>query len=172
MEFMVGMVQAGRVLMMNKQIDFKKHPVLRAYTLLVYWRFRKIDKELFGTKEYRKRKVEQIQESENTRRKLHQEAIIILKEEGFEEKEACKLLEDECERLVKEELRELKSSEVYCGSCRIILKRKDWIEHGRKEKDLHNLLATELMNLSKEQTLLKISIAEDNNRKQEKKNGS
>ena len=147
---------------MKKDFDFKKHPTARAYTLLVYWRFKKIDEELFGDNNYKKRRIEQIQESENTRRMLHQKAIEVLKELGFTEKEGCKILENECERLSKEKLRELKDNESYCGCCRIIIKSKDRDKHQEEEKELHNFLANELMKISKEQTLMRMSIAEDN----------
>lgn len=148
----------------EKQIDFKKHPVLRAYTLLVCWRFKKIDEELFGSKEYHRRRVEQIQESENTRRRLHKDAIKILEELGFKNKETCKILENECERLIKEKFRELKEDECFCGACRVILKRSEWEKHGKENKDLHDCLNEELFNLSKEQTLMRMSIMEDKRR--------
>ena len=48
-----------------KEFDFKTTLSSRAYTLLVCWRWKKIDEELFGSKEYTKRSVKQIQESEN-----------------------------------------------------------------------------------------------------------
>lgn len=144
-----------------KKFDFDTHPVARAYTLLVCHRFKKIDEEVFGTKEYHKRKVEDIQNSENLRKKLHDEAVKVLKENGFDEKEAVSILENECERLIKEKFRELKKDEIFCGCCKIILKRKDWEKHEEESKDLHNYLIKELTQLSMEAVQLKMSIAED-----------
>jgi hypothetical protein len=148
-----------------KKFDFDTHPVAKAYTLLVCHRFKKIDEEVFNTIDYHKRKVEDIQRSENLRRKLHDEAVNVLLKNGFNEKEAVEILENECERLIKEKFRELKNDECFCGCCRVILKKKDWESHQEEEKTLHDYLIKELLQLSKEAVMLKISIAE------EKKNG-
>lgn len=149
---------------MNK-FDFDTHPVAKAYTLLVCHRFKKIDEEVFNTIVYYKRKVEDIQRSENLRRKLHDEAVNVLLKNGFSEKEAIDILENECERLIKEKFRELKKDEMFCGCCRVILKRKDWGSHQEENKDLHDYLLKELMQLQQEAVMLKMSIAEDRRNK-------
>lgn len=143
------------------KFNFDTHPVARAYTLLVCHRFKKIDEEIFNTIVYHKRKVEDIQRSENLRRKLHDEAVNVLLKNGYTEKEAIDILENECERLIKEKFRELKEDEMFCGCCRVILKRKDWKKHEEEEKTLHNYLIEELTQLSKEAVMLKVSIAEN-----------
>lgn len=150
-----------------QNFDFKKTLSSRAYTLLVCWRFKKIDEELFEKKAYNKRSVGQIQESENTRRAMHKGAIEELTRiEGFTEKEAHKMLEKECKRLIKEEIRELKEEEVFCGACRIILKRKDWEKHQEEEKLLHDFLTKELIQLQREQTLMRLNIIKDKNKEE------
>ena len=145
-----------------KEFDFKTTLSSRAYTLLVCWRWKKIDEELFGSKEYTKRSVKQIQESENVRMAMHKSAIEELTRiKGFTEEEAHKMLQNECERLINEKFREIKEDEQFCGCCRVILKRKDWKKHQKENKLLHDYLNKELMKLSKEQSLMRISMIED-----------
>ncbi len=139
-----------------KKIDFKVHPVVRAYTLSVCHRFKNIDEGIFGIKDYYKRRTKDIQESENFRKELHQEAIKVLKNDNLTENQAIKILEMECDRLIKEKLKTLKKGERFCGCCRTIIKIEDWKEHQIKEKILHDYLAKELMQLSREAMMLKI----------------
>jgi len=148
---------------MNKiGFDFKETLSSRAYTLLVCWRWKKIDEEVFGSKEYHKRKVEDIQRMENVRLEMHTKAMEELTRiKGFSEAEAQKMLQDECERLIKEKIRDLKSDEVWCGCCREIMKGKEWNKHQKDNKLLHDYLYKELTELSKEQTLLRITMAKD-----------
>lgn len=153
----------------QKKLDFNKHPVCRAYTLLVYHRFKKIDEEIFGEKEYRKRRVEDIQESENFRRKLHDEAVGVMKKLGYDDKEALGILENECERLVKEGSRALGEDEIYCGACQIPLKREDWTTHQEENAELHSYLIAELMRLNMEAGMARVAIAKEERKKTEKK---
>lgn len=140
--------------------DFKKTLSSRAYTLLVCHRWKIIDEELFGSKDFRKRTVEQLQESENTRLKMHEAAMEELTRiEKFSEVEAHRILQNECERLVKEKFRKLKDNEMFCGCCRVTLKRDDWEKHNEDNKLLHDYLAKELRRLKMEQTQMRISIA-------------
>jgi hypothetical protein len=154
----------------QKQFDFKETLSARAYTLVICWRWKKIDEEIFGSKEYHKRSVEQIKESENLRMEMHKKAVMELTRfYKFTEKEAIKILQKECERLITKDVRKLKEDEMWCGCCRIILKRKDWEKHQKENQLLHNYLSNELMKISQEQTLLRLQIVKD---KQEVRNSS
>lgn len=150
----------------KNKFDFKTTLSPRAYTLMVFWRFKKIDQELFGSKRYRKRSVEQIQNSENTRMRMHKGAVEELtKIQGFSEEEAHKMLQEECERLANEEIRDLEKDESLCGSCRTIIKTKNWDKHQEEEKLLHDYLSDELRKLSIEQTQMQMSMIEDEREK-------
>ena len=150
-----------------KKFDFKKSLSARAYTLMVCWRWKKIDEEIFDTKEYRKRSVESIQDTENTRMAMHKSAIEELtKIFKFTENESHKMLTDECERLINEKFGQLKSDEQFCGCCRVVLKTKDWVKHKEKNKLLHNYLAKELTNLNIEQTQLRMVVAKNREKKE------
>lgn len=149
------------------EFNFKETLSARAYTLMVCWRWKKIDEEVFGSKKYYKRSVEQIQEMENARMEMHKKAVMeLVRFYNFTEKEAIKILQKECERLITEKIRKLKEDEMWCGCCRIILKREDWEKHQKDNQLLHNYLSNELMEISREQTLLILQIAKD---KKEKK---
>lgn len=148
----------------KKNFDFKNSLSSRAYTLLVCHRWKIIDEELFGSKDFRKRSVEQLQESENTRLAMHKGAMEELTRiEGFSEVEAHKMLQDECERLVKEKFRKEKDDEVFCGCCRIILKRDDFEKHSNDKniKLLHDHLAEEIGKLKMQQTQMRFNMQKD-----------
>jgi len=145
------------------KFNFKETLSSRAYTLLVCWRWKKIDEEVFGSKEYHKRRVEDIQRMENVRLEMHTKAMEELTRiHHFSEKEAQQMLQDECERLIKEKIRDLKTDEIWCGCCREILKRTNWEKHQADNKLLHDYLVKELLQISREQSLLRLQMVKDN----------
>lgn len=129
----------------NKVLEeLGKLPLVRAYCLYVYHRFKQVDK--LGYDEhtpYEKRSVEQIQSMENVRGEIHRKVMDFLKDMGFTEEEVSVFLEKKIEQMLSEKLKPLKEDECYCEICRIKVKRDLFKEHS-EEDALHLLLNEKL----------------------------
>ncbi|HEY0090091.1 MAG TPA: hypothetical protein VGB37_14690 [Candidatus Lokiarchaeia archaeon] len=124
--------------------ELGKLPLVRAYCLYVYHRFKQVDKLGYdGHTHYEKRSVKQIQSMENVRGEIHRKVMNFLKNMNFTEKEISVFLENKIEQMLSEKLEPLKEDECYCGLCRIKVKINLFKEHSERDA-LHLLLKEKL----------------------------
>jgi len=142
-----------------KEFDFKNHPVVDAYCLLLFHRY-KASGDIAHLDRYNKQINNRIQIMEDQRSEVHVEVIKILKKEGFTLKQANKLLESRAEYFINLKQRALRSGENYCGLCRCVVKTKKWDEH--QKNVLHTFLTPQVSFIHKSNFLIGLELRKEN----------